>query len=204
MVLKGCEEEAKSNALHRFQEKNVNIFQEKCKSWEKCIASCPHNFAQNILHDKFFSLGFWAGQRVTFILQTHKSEIQTSLGSRHASSRFCSTPCPHIRSEQLQLIDSQVSWKQTHIMASVLLPWVLTAPGSQFRPVQPSCASGGSLVPVRLCALDSGWQIKCFTCALGRLIWQAGFSRCFYKKKWPVSVGKHEAACLTQIISVLS
>lgn len=187
-----------------FKKKNW-IFSKKSVKVEKNALHLAHITLHKISYMiSFFHSGFWAGQRVTFILQTHKSEIQTSLGSRHASSRFCSTPCPHIRSEQLQLIDSQVSWKQTHIMASVLLPWVLTAPGSQFRPVQPSCASGGSLVPVRLCALDSGWQIKCFTCALGRLIWQAGFSRCFYKKKWPVSVGKHEAACLTQIISVLS
>lgn len=57
--------------------------------------------------------------RVTFILQTHKAEIQTSLGSRHASSRSCSTPCPHMRSEHPQLMDSQVSWKQTHRKASI-------------------------------------------------------------------------------------
>lgn len=38
------------------------------------------------------------------------------------------------------------------------------------------------------CALHLRWQIKCFTCALGRLIRQAGFSSASEWKKQPVSV----------------
>lgn len=149
--------------------------------------------------------------RELFILKAHKAEIQTSLVSHHASSRSCLTPCPHIRSVHLQLKDPQrfvsVRCKHSHIMPdglrrhpSVLLVWVSTAARHQERPVPPSCAPGRSLVPIRLSARDSGWQIKCFTCPLGQLIWRSGFSWCFYEKKRIVSAGEAETACFTHII----